>query len=597
MFSYKIKLIFFISIISSSFIKTDSLYVNLRNKYLNFTNKNNDSVISNTNKNNNSVISNKPTKSLFELGLTINDLNKITNKLNRFPTEKELENYAFLNNRRPGYLNIFLSTMQDCCYENINNTIGNIVQYGIPILYSIYIINKIIDDSGLSYKKKKKNNGYQFLVENINENFDNVAGNHEAKESFQNIIKYLNDPESYSHLGAKPTKGILLTGAPGTGKTLLARALAGEAKSSFLYADGSNFNVIWMGSGTQKVKELFEEANELSENGPCIIFIDEIDSLAQKRNDFSSSTIDQTVNALLTELDGFNKETKHPIIFIAATNHPQLLDPAFLRPGRIDKIINIPNPNLEDRIEILKVHLNKIKVQSDINIKVIAQRTTGFTGADLANLINNAAQIAMKKNKMQVEQEDLEAAFDQEILGVVSKQPLSDYERKITAYHEAGHALINILLKPKGTLHKITIVPYGNTLGTTHFLPNEEISKIYTKEDFLNDICIRLGGRAAEEIIFKTITTSPYSDLSSATNIACNMVRYYGMDEDLLVETNRNNLSNDNIQSAANKILHKQYDKTISLLTDNIDKLHRLAHALLEKETLYNQDLIDLKII
>ncbi len=538
-----------------------------------------------------SSIANPPNKSLYELGLTTRDWHDLKQYLNRIPTEQELHHYAKLLDKKPGFFGILGSNISEYCWEN-RSLLMNIAVSLISLQASIYSMKLSLPNSSSTSEKD-----YQFLVTNIKERFTNVAGNHEAKEALKDIIKYLKNPEIFQAIGAKPTKGILLTGEPGTGKTLLVRALAGEANCKFLYADGSNFNIIWMGSGAKKVKELFDEARELSKKSPCIIFVDEIDCLAGKRisaRDGAGQSENQTVNALLTELDGFN-QSKYPIIFIAATNHPDNLDPAFLRPGRIDKIIHVPLPDLEDRIEILKVYLNKITHNSDINIKSIAKRTTGFTGADLSNIVNAAAQIAVKRDGSQVEQEDLEEALDHKVIGVASKTPLTNQERITTAYHEAGHALVNILLNPKETLHKVTIIPRGQTLGVTYFLPSEEMFHCTTREEFLDKICVALGGRAAEEIIFNIISTGASNDLENATSMARYMVQYYGMGTSLAVYKNTKS-SEEAIYKQVEEILAQQYERTKKLLRDNINKLHKLTNALLEKETLCTDDVVALQL-
>jgi cell division protease FtsH len=429
----------------------------------------------------------------------------------------------------------------------------------------------------------------------VKENFTTVAGNHEAKESFKDIVEYLKNPEQYKSIGAKPTTGILLTGAPGTGKTLLARALAGEANCSFIYASGAEFNGKFVGSGVARIKKLFYQArNQRTWGGskvPCIIFIDEIEVLARHRGT-GDNYGDQSVNELLTQLDGFVKSQDCPVIVIAATNYPSKVDVAVLRPGRIDRIVHISSPDLQDRKDILQVHLNKVKHDSaGIDLSSLAQRTIGFTGADLAEVINTAARLASNRRAEMVFQQDLEEALDMRTIGVASKRPLSEKEKYVIAYHEAGHALIGMLLTPENIVNKITILPRGQTLGVTHFLPTEEPSRISTKEEFLNHIAVLLGGRAAEEIIFKIVSTGPSNDLQRATQLAQIMVRDYGMGNGLTVETNKDSLSLKAVQEEVERILQMQYNLAKKLLQDNIDCLRSISNALVNKETLIASDI------
>ncbi|MBI2353183.1 AAA family ATPase [Candidatus Dependentiae bacterium] len=442
----------------------------------------------------------------------------------------------------------------------------------------------------------------------MQENFNSVAGNHEAKEALADIVAYLKNPSFYNSIGAKPPKGILFTGAPGTGKTLLARALAGEANCSFIYASGSEFNTMYVGSGSRNIRNLFYQARNQYKwcyeyfflkkplkRLPCIIFIDEIEVLARQRG-FGDNYGDQSVNELLTQLDGFVQDNESPVIVIAATNFPEKLDKALTRPGRMDRIIHFNAPNLGDRIQALKIHLQKISHDENINLKSIAQRTIGFSGADLAEIIQTAARIAANKKSTKVIQQDLEEALDIRTIGIASNQPLSDKERKTIAYHEAGHALIGMLTLPNRSVNKITIIPRGQTLGITHFLHLEELAKIATKEECLNLISMTLGGRAAEDVIFNIISTGPISDLQSATNIAETMIKHYGMGNQLLAETNTIKFDSKELNHNINSILQEQYLKTKNLLLKNIDSLHCLANALLDKETLYEQDIASLHL-
>lgn len=434
----------------------------------------------------------------------------------------------------------------------------------------------------------------------IKENFTNVAGNQEAKEALNDIVEYLKNPKKYAPIGAKPTTGILLTGKPGTGKTMIARALAGEVNCAFIYASGAEFNTKFVGSGVARIKQLFYRAQSqrtmFGKKIPCIIFIDEIEVLARKRGT-GDNYGDQSVNELLTQLDGFVKTQDHPVIVIAATNFPEKIDAAITRPGRIDRTIHISPPDLQDRTGILQLHLQKLTHVANLDLKSIAQRTIGFTGAELAEIIHTAARVAVNRNATAIEQQDLEESLDMQTIGIVSKRPLTQKERSIIAYHEAGHALINMLIMSDSRfVNKITIQPRGSALGVTHAILKEELSQIYTKEEYLNLIAMLLGGRAAEDIIFNIVSTGPSNDLERATMCSLNMIKYYGMGKGLAVESATTSLKSNTLIADANIILEEQYNRTKQLLIDNIDKLHILAKALLEKETLFKTDIDELHL-
>ncbi len=470
-------------------------------------------------------------------------------------------------------------------WDKFKDTMKDMAPIIIVNALNIYIMIKMLEEPGFKVYQPGE----------VNESFASVAGNDEAKESFSDIVEYLKKPEKYKAIGAKPTTGILLTGAPGTGKTLLARALAGEANCAFIYASGAEFNGKFVGSGVNRIKKLFNQArNQRTWGGvkiPCIIFIDEIEVLARHRGT-GDNYGDQAVNELLTQLDGFVKSQDHPVIVIAATNYPSKVDAAVLRPGRIDRIVHISNPDLQDRKDTLQVHLKKVKHNAPgINLSGLAQRTIGFTGADLAEIINTAARIAANRGANMVYQEDLEEALDVRTIGVASKRPLSEKEKMIVAYHEAGHALIGMLLLPDQIVNKITIQPRGQALGVTQFLLTEEQPRFQTQEEYLNHMAMLFGGRAAEEIIFKVISTGPSNDLQRATELAQAMVRYYGMGDGLTVQTDKDALDQKIVDSAVEKLLQKQYNLTKKLLLENIEYLHSLAKALAEKETLFVNDI------
>ncbi len=432
--------------------------------------------------------------------------------------------------------------------------------------------------------------------------FNDVAGAQEAKEDLQEIVDLLRDPAKYEKLGAKMPKGALLVGPPGTGKTLLARAVAGEAKCSFLAVSGSEFVEMFVGVGALRVRKLFEKAKQIS---PCVVFIDEIDSLGRHRGvglGGGNDEREQTLNELLVQLDGFEK--KHRVFVLAATNRPDILDKALTRSGRFDRQIMVGLPDLNQRLAILSVHTKKIKLAEGVNLKAIARGTPGFSGADLANLSNEAALIAARANKKSIDLKDLEAAKDKILMGPEKKTLLmSENERKLTAYHEAGHALVAFHCKNSDPIHKATIMPRGNALGMVVQLPENDrvsVSRAYLEER----IRILMGGRVAEEQIFgeEYITTGASNDIKVATDIAKKMVLEYGMSKlgGMMNYLDSNEIhfgqvthTSHHSQEVARmldaeikKILDSAYVFAKRLLDDNSRKLHNLANELLEKETL-----------
>lgn len=437
--------------------------------------------------------------------------------------------------------------------------------------------------------------------------FKDVAGCDEAKEELSDIVDYLKNPDKYKTLGGVLPKGVLLYGAPGTGKTLLARAVAGEAGVSFFSASGSEFVEMFVGVGAARVRDLFERAKR---NAPAIVFIDELDAVGRHRFAGIGGGHDereQTLNQLLIELDGF--EVKEGIILIAATNRPDVLDPALLRPGRFDRRINVPIPDIKGRFEILKVHAKKIKLSPDVDLSIIAQRTPGFAGADLANIINESAIIAAKKNKESVEFEDLEEAIEKIVAGPQRRSRIiSEREKKIIAYHEAGHALIARLLKNTDPVHKISIIPRGPALGYTLQMPQED-RYLTTKSEILSKLSILLAGRASEEVIFGEITTGASDDLSKATTYVQKMIMEFGMSEkigpvslkkdenevflgrDIVKQHHYSDDTAKSIDEEIKRIIGECYHKAKTLIMENKVILDKIVEELMKKETINGEEL------
>ena len=414
--------------------------------------------------------------------------------------------------------------------------------------------------------------------------FKDVAGQDEAKESLQEIIDFLHNPKKYTDVGAKLPKGALLVGSPGTGKTLLAKAVAGEASVPFFAISGSDFDDSFVGVGASRVRDLFQQAAKVA---PCIIFIDEIDAVGRTR-DSRYNYNEQTLNQLLGEIDGF--DSTKGIVCLAATNRPEILDKALLRPGRFDRRIIVDRPNLQGRLETLKVHTRKIKLAEDVDLKKIAQATAGAVGADLANLVNEAALRAVRHNRMMVNQEDLMVSFETVIAGTEKKNTvLSDAEKRLTAYHEVGHALVSALEKERDPVTKITIVPHTTgALGYTMYAPEEE-KFLSTKRELLARLRSMLGGRAAEEVVFNEQTTGAHNDIQQATALAKNMVTQYGMSDEF------------GLMSTAS-VQHEYLDtpaftdcapETAALVDQEVKRLLREAHADAKKLLTEHRELLD----
>lgn len=444
---------------------------------------------------------------------------------------------------------------------------------------------------------KKTSQGYFEVLspKQVKTVFTDIAGLYEAKEELSDLVQFLDDPIKFQRLGAKPPKGVLLYGSPGTGKTMLARALAGEAGVSFIATSGSQFEEEYVGVGAARIRELFLLARK---QAPCVIFIDEIDSIAFKRHGHNSPAWSaQAVNQLLTEMDGLNDSINKGIIVIAASNRIDALDNAILRPGRLDRHIKLELPSQMEREEILSVYLQKIEVDSKVSAKNLATMTIGFSGAELANLVNEAAIEATRNNKSTVDLASFELAKDRFILGSSRKATvMSEQEKKITAYHEAGHAIVGYFLPKHNPIYKVTITPRGPSLGHTNFEPLAD-QYTHSKEQLENMIASSLGGRIAEEIIFgeKNTTTGAENDLQYATKIAYNMVTKWGYSQKLgLIYVGDNSpeldfIAKEAIEEEVKLILKNAYNKAKNLLTANQNKLHKLADELLAKETLDKQ--------
>ncbi len=435
-----------------------------------------------------------------------------------------------------------------------------------------------------------------------NVTFADVAGADEAKQDLQEVIEFLKDPGRFQKLGGRIPKGALLVGAPGTGKTLLARAVAGEAGVPFFSMSGSDFVEMFVGVGASRVRDLFEQGKK---NAPCIIFIDEIDAVGRQRGAGLGGGHDereQTLNQLLVEMDGF--ESNEGVILLAATNRPDVLDPALLRPGRFDRQIIVDNPDVRGREGILKVHTRRTPLAKDVDLSILARGTPGLSGADLANLVNEAALLAARRDRDKVTMIDFEEAKDRVMMGVERKSLiLSEDEKRSTAYHEAGHALVAKLIPEAEPVHKVTIIPRGRTLGVTHLLPRDE-KHSWSKEYLENLIAVKLGGRVAEKIVFSQLTTGAGGDIEDATNWARSMVCEWGMSERLGPVTfgkkeaeiflgreiaKHRDYSEETailIDEEVKSIVEAQERRAEAILMANVDKLHRLAKALLKREIL-----------
>ena len=439
--------------------------------------------------------------------------------------------------------------------------------------------------------------------------FEDVAGIDEAKDDLQEIVEFLKDPGKFQKLGGRIPKGALLVGPPGTGKTLLARAIAGEANVPFFSISGSDFVEMFVGVGASRVRDMFEQAKS---NAPCIIFIDEIDAVGRHRGaglGGGNDEREQTLNQLLVEMDGF--EANEGIILIAATNRPDVLDPALLRPGRFDRQVVVPNPDIIGRERILQVHMKKVPLAADVDARTIARGTPGFSGADLANLVNEAALLAARRNKRTVAMAEFEDAKDKVMMGAERRSMvMSDEERKLTAYHEGGHALVALNLEASDPIHKATIIPRGRALGMVMRLPERDQLSV-TRAKLKADLAVAMGGRIAEEVIFghEKVTSGASSDIQMATNMAKAMVTQFGMSDELgplaygdneqevflghsVTRTqNTSDETQSKIDTETRKFVDEGYKKAESIIRENIDDLHIIANGLLEYETLSGDEI------
>ncbi len=435
-----------------------------------------------------------------------------------------------------------------------------------------------------------------------NVTFADVAGCEEAKEEVSELVDFLRDPTKFQKLGGRIPRGVLMVGNPGTGKTLLARAIAGEAKVPFFSISGSDFVEMFVGVGAARVRDMFEQAKK---HAPCIVFIDEIDAVGRQRGaglGGGNDEREQTLNQLLVEMDGF--EGTMGVIVIAATNRPDVLDPALLRPGRFDRQVVVPLPDIRGREEILKVHMRKVPISPDVKPDIIARGTPGFSGADLANLVNEAALFAARRNKRLVEMEEFERAKDKVMMGAERRSMvMSEEERRTTAYHESGHAVVGKLMPHADPVHKVTIIPRGRALGVTFFLPEKDRYG-YSKDQMLSFMAVSFGGRIAEEVFLDQQTTGARQDFEHATKLARDMVMHYGMTDSLgpmvygenegevflgrSVTTHKNvsEATMQKVDEEIRRLVDRQYAAARKIIEDNRDKVEAMARALLEMETL-----------
>ncbi len=488
------------------------------------------------------------------------------------------------------------------------NIISSVIMIVIFALIWRFIMSKMMKGMGGGNSMSFGKSNAKIYAETLTgKSFSDVAGQEEAKETLTEVVDFLNNPNKYADIGANLPKGVLLVGPPGTGKTLLAKAVAGEAKVPFFSISGSEFVEMFVGMGAAKVRDLFKQANE---KAPCIIFIDEIDTIGKKRDNAMSSNDEreQTLNQLLAEMDGFDGQKG--VVLLAASNRPEILDKALTRPGRFDRKVPVELPDQKGRQSILEVHGKNVKLSDDIDFNQIAKATSGASGAELANIINEAALRAVRNGRTQVSQIDLEESVEVVIAGYQRKNSaVSENERKIVSYHEVGHALVAALQNDSAPVHKITIIPRtSGALGYTMQIDSDE-KFLMSKEQALNKIATFTGGRAAEKLIFNSITTGASNDIEQATKIARAMVTRFGMSEKIgmvaLETVNNQYLGGDSslicsaetaklIDDEVAEIIRTQYNKAMQILNENKEKLHEISKYLLEKETITGEEFMEI---
>ncbi len=494
---------------------------------------------------------------------------------------------------------------------DIENTFwSDLLVAGIPVLFIVFFFLFMFRQAQGSNNQAfsfGKSNAKMYDKTTSKTTFKDVAGADEAKEELEEVVDFLKYPTKYSKMGAKIPTGMLLVGPPGTGKTLLARAIAGEADVPFFSISGSEFVEMFVGVGASRVRDLFKKAKR---NATCIIFIDEIDAVGRQRGTGMGGGHDereQTLNQILTEMDGFEKETN--VIVVAATNRPDVLDPALLRPGRFDRRVVVDRPNIKDRRAILEVHARNKPLAKDVDLEKIARQTPGMTGADLENLLNEGAILGARKNERKISQAHLESSVEKVALGPEKKsRVLSEKERKITSYHEVGHALVGHLLPECDPVHKVSIISRGQALGVTWYLPEED-KHLYSKTKFENELAALLGGYVAEEVFFGEVTTGASSDLQRASAMARQMVTQYGMSDlgpiafgekdhevfigrDLAHQKNYSEEVASKIDSSVADFIDAAHEVARKLITDNKKKMKEIAEDLLKKETIDRDDFV-----